>query len=221
MLRTPEPLDLRRLAWSFIAVLIARPLLRFFYRCRQHNTLGALRRPAVFAANHRSFLDPILVGAYAERPLAFFARADLWKYPVIGPVLRFFGGFPIDRDEPQLQIMRRAVAELRAGRSILVFPEGTRTRDGRLGTLRDGAALFARRAGVPVVPIYLSRTETAWPRRAALPAAAGRIAIVIGPALIPPADLPAREQDRWLTVRLQEWMQDQELGSDRAKPGPG
>ena len=190
-----------------VAVLLVRPVLRFLYGMRVRVAPYAFCGPAVYACNHRSFFDPILASAFHRRPVSFFARSSLWRVPVAGQFLRTFKALPIDRSEPQLAVMKRMVAHLRNGFSVLIFPEGTRTRTGWLGPLRQGPALFARRAGVPLVPIYLVNTDASWPRSRILPRVVGPPMVAIyGPALRPPQDLPRRLQERWLTLALERWM---------------
>ena len=190
-----------------VAVLLVRPLLRLLYGVRVRAAPGAFRGPAVYACNHRSFYDPILASAFHRRPISFFARASLWRMPVAGQFLRMFRALPIDRSEPQLAIMKRMIAHLRGGFSVLIFPEGTRTRTGWLAPLRQGPALFARRAGVPLVPIYLVNSAAPWPRSRILPRLYGPPMVALyGPPLRPPQALPRRLQERWLTLALERWM---------------
>jgi len=214
---------LARLTQFLIGHLLLRPLTRLVWNARVFQA-APLPTPCVFASNHRSFFDPVLVGMCSRDPIAYFARANLWRLPVVGMLLRIMRSIPVERENPGLSSMRGAVERLRAGISVLVFPEGTRTRNGRLGRLREGPALFARRAGVPLVPVYLYRTEAAWPLGWPLPLACrGRIEVRIGSPLSPPADLPVREQDAWMLRQLEEWMRWQEgtAGGQGAKGAEG
>ena len=138
-------------------------------RVRIHRTHADRHGPYVFAGNHRSFGDPPFIGAWCDQPLAYFARASLWKLPVIGWTLSIFQSVPVDRSRPGAGASLAAIDRLKQGISIVVFPEGTRTKDGRLQRLREGPALFARKAGVPVVPVYVHRTERWWPRGCPVP----------------------------------------------------
>jgi len=202
--------DLRDLVFLVVGKMIVEPLLGFAFRLRirRHHAYDG-RASCVVACNHRSFADPPLATVALRRPLSYFARGDLWRYPVIGFALRFFGGIPVARDAPRLETMKTAVAWLRRGARLLVFPEGTRTRDGRLGRLREGPALFARRAGVPVVPVYLHRSELLWPR-GGLPRCHGRVTIRVGRPVPVPDHLRGRDRDRFVTLYLQRWMRRQE-----------
>ncbi len=194
-----------------VGMLILRPLVLFTFRVRVRKAQGQPEGACVYAANHRSFFDPPFVGMWQREPMSYFARADLWRNPVLRLILAVMYGIPVERDNPGLSSMKGAVERLRQGIPVLVFPEGTRTRDGRVGRMRDGPALFARRAGVPIVPVYLHRTERCWPRGALVPRLWGApMEIRFGTPIRPPAGLDSRAQDAWVTLRLQRWMECQE-----------
>lgn len=212
-----------------LAHLCTTSLLRLWMRCCYRTTVrraGPLPHgPVLYACNHRSFLDPMQAGMWSQVPVCYFARASLWKNPVIGTTLDVFSGIPVDRDNPGASSMKGAIARLRAGKPVLVFPEGTRTRDGRLGRFKEGPALFARRAGVDVIPVYVWRSERCWPRERALPRLFGpRLEVRYGRPLRAPAHLSPRERDAWLMRRIEAWMrlQERRLGpADRMRAAAG
>ena len=141
--------------------------------------------PVVFVANHRAMLDipALLVGI--EAPFLFVARAGLARLPLIGPVLRASVCVFLDRSAPggADAALDAAEARLRAGESVLFFPEGTR-RAGALGPFYAGAFRLAQRAGVPVVPIALSDTSALVDERAHA-AYGGVVSLRVGPPLAP------------------------------------
>ncbi len=107
----------------------------------------------ILAVNHASLLDPPTVGCHVPRQLAFFARKTLWKPGFASWWLNTVGTIPIDRDgSTDVMAIKRVLQTLRAGRPIIMFPEGTRSRDGQLQPAKSGIGLFACRAGVPVLP---------------------------------------------------------------------
>ena len=195
----------------FLGHALLRPWFCFFVRGRVLRSRDLPEGPCVLACNHRSFFDPPLVGMHRRRPIAYFARSDLWQFPVIAFFLNAMFGIPIDRENPGLSSMKGAVERLRRGISVLVFPEGTRTRTGKLGPMREGPAMFARRAGVPIVPVYVHRSEDIWARANKLPHFQSTgVEIRFGRPLVAPANLDPRAQDAWVSQRLRLWMLAQE-----------
>ena len=110
----------------------------------------------VLASNHISFWDPPLVGAAAPREVHYLAKEELFSNPVFGRVIRSFNAIPIRRGMVDLSGMARAVETLRRGEGVLLFPEGSRMRDGELHPARPGVGMMAVSADVPVVPCYIS-----------------------------------------------------------------
>jgi 1-acyl-sn-glycerol-3-phosphate acyltransferase len=137
----------------------------------------------LLASNHQSYLDPALVGACIPREMHFMARRSLFEVPVFGGLIRRCHAFPVDRDGADLRSLREAIARLRAGYALLVFPEGTRTRDGRIGPMKSGIRILAERAEVPVAPVLIEGAHQVWPKGRALLPGLGRVRIVFGKPL--------------------------------------
>ena len=148
----------RLVYWTVRAVL--QPFFLLYFRMsrigREH--LPA-RGPLIFAANHRSFLDPLAIGMLARRPVYYMAKKEIftsrWRAWLLGAV----GAFPVDRGASDEEAMATARAILDRGDCVVVFPEGTRTRPGTLGHPRRGVGRLALESGVPVVPVALIGTE--------------------------------------------------------------
>jgi len=124
------------------------------------------RGACIIASNHVSYLDPILVGTACPRRLTFMARNTLFRHPLLRAWLRGVGAVPLNRDEADVAAVRRAIASLRRGMPIALFPEGTRQHLGQLGRAKRGVGLLAILAKVPVVPVYVHGTYEALPRGA-------------------------------------------------------
>ncbi|RMF84253.1 MAG: 1-acyl-sn-glycerol-3-phosphate acyltransferase [Nitrospirae bacterium] len=161
------------------------PLLRLYLGVR---VVGRRNLPdrggVIVAANHVSNLDPPVVGCQIRRPHATPAKRELFRNPVAGAILRQWGGLPVDRRRPGAEVIERMVAVLRGGDAIVIFPEGTRSRDGRLGRFQRGIGLLALAARVPVVPCFVAGTRRAMPPGAALPRP-GRVTVCFGTPLWP------------------------------------
>ena len=138
--------------------------------------------PFLIVANHSSFLDPPLVGGMTPRRLTFLAKAELFRVPVFGALIRRLGSQPVRRDGGDVAALRTAQRVLQDGGALLVFPEGTRGDEGVLRPAKPGAALLAMQTGVPVVPAYVRGSGRAWPRGRRLPRPA-KVVVTFGPPL--------------------------------------
>lgn len=195
-----------------VGCLFLRPMLTFFCRLRVRRAAGLPRGQAyVLASNHRSFLDPPLAGILQYAPVAYFARSSLWNSAFPRFFLNIVYGIPVERENPTLSSIRGAVEHLRAGVPVLVFPEGTRTQNGRLQALREGPVVFARRAKVPIVPIYLYKTDVFMPRGKTIPNLVFKdMEVRIGRPIDAIPGLDEKAQARVMLKRLQWWMERQE-----------
>ncbi len=112
----------------------------------------------ILAANHKSYLDPPAVGACLPREIRYFAKRELFDMPVLGPLIRSYGAVPVDRAAFDRKTLRMALGILESGEALLVFPEGTRIRKPDLGQAKEGIALIADKAAVPVIPVWVGHT---------------------------------------------------------------
>jgi len=117
----------------------------------------------LIVSNHASYLDPIILGVAFPRPLYFFARSDLFHHPIFGWLIRTLHAFPVHVDKLDKDAIERAIKELMVGKTVVVFPEGTRSRTGALRPGQAGAGFFAVKAKVPVLPVYLRGAHEALP----------------------------------------------------------
>jgi len=120
----------------------------------------------VFTPNHQSIIEVPLMVTYLDRNTAFLAKKELFKIPIFGNGMRQIGIIPVDRSNSAAAVesARNATRNLRAGKSYVVYPEGTRSPDGRLLPFKKGAFLMAVDAGVPVVPITVSGSSRVMPK---------------------------------------------------------
>ena len=108
--------------------------------------------------NHRSYLDPFIVGSAANRELYFMARHDSFEMPLIGPLIAAHNAYPVRRGTADRAALRHTISLLKSGNVVLIFPEGTRSVDGTLGKAHGGVSFIAHNAGVPAIPAYLQGT---------------------------------------------------------------
>ena len=115
--------------------------------------------PVIIASNHRSFLDPFVIGTMARRPMYYVAKQEMFKGRLRSWILNSLGAFPVDRGAGDQAMIDTARTILARGEIILMFPEGTRTRPGSLGQPKRGVGRLALETGAPVVPIAVIGTE--------------------------------------------------------------
>jgi 1-acyl-sn-glycerol-3-phosphate acyltransferase len=128
-----------------------------------------LTGPVILASNHASFIDPPLVGAGLKRDINYLARESLFRFPGIGALLRSWNSVPVDRDGGGAAGLRAILDRLLDGGAIILFPEGTRTRDGKLQAARSGIGLAVIKSTAPVVPVRVFGTFEAFGRHLRFP----------------------------------------------------
>ncbi|WP_456437268.1 lysophospholipid acyltransferase family protein [Desulfurobacterium sp.] len=124
--------------------------------------------PVLVVSNHRSFVDPPLV-AYAvmKRPVFFMAKEELFKTPILSSLIKHWGnGFPVKRGSSDLKALKTALAVLKKGELLAIFPEGTRAPTGKFLKPKIGAGMIAVKANVPVVPCLITGSENLLPKGA-------------------------------------------------------
>ena len=135
--------------------------------------------PAIVACNHVSFLDPPCVGIAFDESVYSFARKTLFDHPLAGMILRSWQVLAVDRDKPDAASLKATIRLLREGNKVIIFPEGTRSYDGRPQGAEAGVGLFIAKSKVPVLPVRLFGTYEAFPRNAKLLRPA-KVTLVVG-----------------------------------------
>lgn len=125
--------------------------------------------PVVLAANHASFLDPVIMGVVVPRRVVYVARSSLGRIPLIGLWMRAVGVIFIDRKAPSKDALVKAMQVLESGGVLGYFPEGTRTKNGELQAFQRGLLLLLKKSQAAVVPVGIRGSFSALPPGALLP----------------------------------------------------
>ncbi|MCS5706771.1 MAG: lysophospholipid acyltransferase family protein [Cyanobacteriota bacterium] len=158
LLSTPKP----SLTYRLISYLLVFPVYRLLFRGRTAGNANVPMEGAlVVVANHGSHLDPPLLGHALGRPVAFMAKAELFRVPLLGPIIRACGAYPVARGASDREAIRTATDRLEEGWATGVFIDGTRQTNGRVNDPQPGAALLAARAGVPLLPVAIINSHRA------------------------------------------------------------
>ena len=144
----------------WLARAILQPFFHVYFRLgrigREHIPVEG---PVILASNHRSFLDPFVIGTMVRRPMYYVAKKELFAPWPVAWMLSALGAFPVDRGASDEEMIETARALLARGEIVLMFPEGTRTRPGPLGRPRRGVGRLALETGAPVVPVAVIGSE--------------------------------------------------------------
>lgn len=174
----------------------------------------------IVLSSHQSHLDPLLLGLACDRRLSSLARSSLYAFKPFGFIITALDAVPIDRNASAVAAMKTVIKRLEDGAAVIIFPEGTRTSTGRLGEIKSGFALIAKKAKVPIVPVAIVGAWECWPKTRLLPRP-GRIRLEFGRVLRPEeiATLDDRTLVAECTARLTEL--DAQARSVRAIAAPG
>lgn len=144
----------------FICLVFCRIFLRLTVRGRECIPADG---PFILAANHVSYLDPVVVGTATRRTLCFLAKEELFRVPLLGKWIRMVGVVPIRRDNADIRALKAALSALKSGRPVALFPEGRRH---EVEKPKAGVGFLYRKSGVPVIAAHISGTERAFPPEA-------------------------------------------------------
>ena len=172
-------------------------------------------KPYILLMNHQSIADIMIAWMIAPTPVRFIAKHVLTYVPIVGWVMWIFGMVSIDRDNAHAaaKALKKAARLLAGGRILCAFPEGTRTRDGKIGPFKKGVFLLAMKAKVPIVPVAVEGLNIFAPRTGWHPRPV-TIRVLVGAPI--PTDVDGLDRDE-LTKRVRDAMIDMNV----AVGGPG
>jgi len=186
---------LRPLAW-----LLTHLVCRYRVSGREHVPLSG---PLLIAANHLSWYDPILLALVLSRRVWFFAKIEVFHWPIVGWLCRLTGQIPVHRGEGDRAALEKALAYLRAGKALIVFPEGTVERQEKMIAAHTGMAMLAVRSGATVLPVgHTGTRRILHSLRSWFP----RVTVHIGEPLIPvmPQGIPHKSGLQMITQDVME-----------------
>ena len=190
--RSREPFVSLLLYYAFKWSIIA-PTLHTYFRVRIHGTEHVPQQgPLVVVSNHASDFDPPILSACVGRPVAYMAKEELFKVPVLKQAIQIYGAYPVKRGSADRSAIRAALASLELGWAAGLFLEGTRTPDARITAPKLGAAMIAAKANAPLLPVSLWGTEKILKKGSKIPQRVP-ITVRIGQVIDPPASSKREE----------------------------
>jgi 1-acyl-sn-glycerol-3-phosphate acyltransferase len=118
----------------------------------------------LLVSNHQSYLDPIFCGVPFTQPLYFLARDSLFVNWFFGWLISSVNAIPVKRNEADLSAIKTVIGKLKEGKGVCLFPEGTRTHNGKISSLKAGFGLLSRRGNAPIIPVMIDGAFERWPR---------------------------------------------------------
>ncbi|MBW7990578.1 MAG: 1-acyl-sn-glycerol-3-phosphate acyltransferase [Planctomycetes bacterium] len=154
-----------RAGWFWLASWICRVFCILFFRVRTYGRDNIPRKGAfILVSNHQSYFDPVFCGGLIKRQSSFLARDSLFTNWFFGPLITSLNAIPVKLGEPDISAMRKVLEKLKKGGGVCLFPEGTRTHDGKITPFKPGLGLLSRRGDAPIVPVVIDGAFECWPR---------------------------------------------------------
>ncbi len=186
--------------YGCVSYLFVFPIFRFLFRGQ---TTGISNLPktggVVVVSNHGSHLDPPILGHALGRPVAFMAKTELFKVPILSSIISACGAYPVKRGAGDREALRTASNRLIEGWATGVFLDGTRQENGRVNDPKAGAALLSARTGCSILPVAIVNSHRAFPKGSFLPRLVS-IHLKVGELIQPP---PTRKRED-LTLKTKE-----------------
>lgn len=205
--------------WFWLARWICRVFCILFFHWRVYGKENIPGRGAfLLVCNHQSYLDPIFCGAPLRRHLYFVARDSLFANRLFGWLLTSVNVIPVRQGEADLSAMKKVIGKLKEGKGVCLFPEGTRTRDGKIAPFKGGFGLLCRRGEAAVVPVVIDGAFEYWPRHKKIFSPGGRIVVCYGKAIT--AEQVKKMSDRKLSELLIDTLRQMQ-NECRVKHGKG
>ncbi|MEZ4357245.1 MAG: 1-acylglycerol-3-phosphate O-acyltransferase [Eubacteriales bacterium] len=135
--------------------IIFYPLLWLFFKPKIYGTkFCKVNGGVILMSNHVNLLDPIFLGIFFRRRIYFMAKKELFKNPFLRWLIKMLGAFPVDRGKTDIASIKRAMAVVKQGKVLGIFPEGKRVKTGELGNFEQGTAMLAMKLKCPIIPVY-------------------------------------------------------------------
>lgn len=195
------PKKVPKMIWFRFARMLCRIFCRLFFRLRVYGLENVPDRDAlVLVCNHQSYLDPVFCGIHLKRHLYFLARDTLFKNRFFGWLISSVNTIPVKRGQADLKAIKTVVAKLEEGSGVCLFPEATRTSDGKISSFKPGFGLLCRRGRAAVVPVAIDGAFECWPRHKKMFSPGKEITVCYGECMT--AEQVKNMNDRQLAEKL-------------------
>ena len=179
-----ESKKILKASWYYLARSFCRVFCRLFFRITVYGNENIPERGSfLLVSNHQSFLDPVFCGISSKRHLYFLARDSLFRNCFFRWLISSVNAIPVRQGQPRLSTMKKVISKLREGNGLLLFPEATRTSDGKITLFKPGFGLLCRRGNAIIVPVVIDGAFECWPRHKKIFRPGTKIVITYGKAI--------------------------------------
>ena len=193
--------------WYWFIVWLCRWFCKIFLRLRFYGLENIPDEGGfIITSNHQSYLDPIFCGLHIKRPFYYLARDSLFTPWLTGRLIASLTTIPVRRGEADMSAMRQVIGRLKEGHGVYLFPEATRTRDGKITPFKPGFGLLCRRGNAAVLPVVIEGAFECWPRHKKMFIIGSKISVCFGKLITAEQvkEMDDRQLAESLTVKLRE-----------------
>ncbi|MDO9463765.1 MAG: lysophospholipid acyltransferase family protein [bacterium] len=187
-----------------IAKLISYIFCKIYFRLEVKGADNVPKKGGVLvASNHSSFLDPVIVGVGISRATYYLTKQNLFKIPIFGLLIKSLHTIPVRREQVSISTFKELIRSLHSKKAVILFPEGTRSIDGKLGQGKIGIGMLALKANVPIVPAYIDGATKAFPKYGKW-IHPKKIRVIFGKPIMPNSKDPNKNNYRRISAQVME-----------------
>ena len=187
-----------------VAKLISYIFCKIYFRLEVNGADNIPEKGGVLvASNHSSFLDPVIVGVGISRQTYYLTKQSLFEIPIFGLLIKALHTIPVRRELVSVSTFKELIKSLNAKKAIILFPEGTRSTDGKLGQGKIGIGMLALKTDVPIVPVYIDGAVKAFPKHGKW-IQPKKIRVVFGKPIMPNSKDPNKNNYRRISSQVME-----------------
>jgi len=173
--------DKKLTIWYRFARLCCKVFCHLVFKMKLSGTENVPKEGAfLLVSNHQSFLDPLLCGTPIKRHMYYLARDSLFRNPFFGRLISSIDVLPIKRGHADLGAVKKIISKLRQGSGVCLFPEATRTSDGKIAELKPGFGILCKRGKAAIVPMVIDGAFECWPRHKKMFTKGAQITVTYG-----------------------------------------
>ncbi len=200
---------------------LARGFFKLFYRLKIYGEKHIQKGAGLLIANHTSFYDPPILSISCNEEVHFLARESLFKVPLLGKLIRALNTHPVTRESADINALRQMIRLLSEDKKLIIFPEGARSKTGKLHHFKPGFSFIAKKTKATIYPAFIEGAYEAWPSNKKFPSLFGKVTCVFGSPILWEEfeHLPKDEIEKHVIERCMHAIEDLKLWLEKGAQG--